>query len=272
MMKLARAAIVAMTCTGLASCGTQVPRIEELPFGQGEEQLLIQAIIQSVHCDLSNAVKEFIKADSEHPPRAAAWFDNWGIQMALTLTIEEKTTLNPGLKWKVPTPLVSALTLGASATGTATATRMDKSNYFYTVKELETMDYCKSGIQPKRGSHSPLIRNDLRLGDFLFEQLSLSATRVAGYPDSAKGIFKQNVLQHQVKFQVLTAVGVTPTVTLVRASFNDGGTTFDTRRDRTSDLLITMGPLDPTQENPSLAPEAENAHLAQQIKAAVSTN
>ncbi|RUW51084.1 hypothetical protein EOA32_17210 [Mesorhizobium sp. M1A.F.Ca.ET.072.01.1.1] len=267
-----RIAAFVVACTSLASCGTQVPRIEEMPYGQGEEQLLIQAIIQSVHCDLSNAVKEFIKADSEHPPRAAAWFENWGIQMALTLTIEEKTTINPGLKWKVPTPLVSALTLGASATGTATATRMDKSNYFYTVKELRTMDYCESGIQPARGLHSPLIRNDLRLGDFLFEQLSVSATRVGAYPDSEKGIFKQNVLQHQVKFEVLTAVGATPTVTLVRASFNDGGTTFDTRRDRTSDLLITMGPLDPAQKNPSLAPEAENAHLAQQIKTAVSAD
>jgi hypothetical protein len=75
-------------------------------------------------------------------------------------------------------------------------------------------------------------------------------------------------LSQEIQLEIITNGGFTPALQLLRVGVNQTGTFFDTGRDRTSDLLVTFGPLDPTQDNSTLAYQASNIHFAQQINIA----
>lgn len=261
----------------LSGCGTFVPDLQELSLDPGAEQKLIQAIVTSIHCDISRAVIQFINQDIETAKfnqgrRLGSWIYNWGAQVTITLTVEEKTIVNPTVVGMPPSPLTSVFTIGGTATGSADATRTEKVNYFYTVQDLYRRGLCTVGEQPNTGAPSLLIQNDLKIGDWLFDQLPVAGTGEATYPGSSGNVFKQNVLSHETKFEVISSGGVTPAWKLVRATINQTGTFFNASRDRTSDLVVTFGPLDPSQNNKALIPQAANLHFVQQLGLANSTN
>ena len=256
--------VTALLSLTLGACGTIVPDLNEAPITPGDEQLLIQAITVSIKCDISNAVNNFIDDDIKsarlnHGERQAIWLDNWGAQAALSLKIDEKTSVNPTLA-AIPSAIFN---VGLSATASTDATRSDKSNFFFKVADLRKMGRCTTGIQPSHGSSSPLIQNTLKTENWLFDQIALGATNELVLPKSAKGVFKQNVLSHDVTFEIMTGFGATPSWKYTHVSVDTTGTLANATRDRTSEILITFGPLDPTQDNEGLIPEAQEFHRAQ---------
>jgi hypothetical protein len=275
-MSIARRILHLSASCLLGGCGLYVPEIQEFPATPPQGQLLVQAIVTSVHCEVANAVKFVIDQDRRgaavNGRRSAAWLDKWGAQIALTLTVEEKSTLNPTAVWTPLSPPSAIFTLGGSATLSTDATRIDKLNFYYTVSELYKRAPCTTGVQPAAPTTSLLIQSDLKLTEWLMDQLTPVGTSEINQPVSSGGVFKQNVLSHEVKFEVVSTGGVTPAWKLVRANFNQSSTLFATTRDRTHDLLITFGPIDPTQKNGGLVTAAANAHLASQIGLSVSTN
>src|ERR1700690_346486 len=72
-----------------------------------------------------------------------------------------------------------------------------------------------------------------------------SFSRATSYASNSTA---QNVIQHDVKFQIVTNGGVTPTWKLVNFTANTSGQFFSLDRDRTQDLLMTFGP---AQKNPN---------------------
>jgi hypothetical protein len=95
----------------LGGCGLYVPEIQDFPATPVQGDLLVKAIVSSVHCEVANAVKEVIDRDKQgaaynRGKRSAAWLDQWGAQMALSLTVEEKSTLNPTAMWTLMNPLI----------------------------------------------------------------------------------------------------------------------------------------------------------------------
>jgi hypothetical protein len=261
----------------LSGCGTFVPGLQEMSLDPAAEQKLIQAIVTSIHCDISRAVIQFIDQDVQTAKfnrgrRLGSWIDNWGAQVTITLAVEDKTVVNPTAVGMPPSPLTSVFTIGGTAIGSTDATRTEKVNFFYTVQELYNRGLCTVGEQPNTGAPSLLIQNDLKIGDWLFDQLPVAGTREGTYPGSAGNAFKQNVLSHETKFEVVISGGVTPAWKLVRATVNQTGTFFNASRDKTSDLIVTFGPLDPKQNNKALIPQAENLHFVQQLGLANSTN
>src|SRR5262249_42716785 len=95
-----------------------------------------------------------------------------------------------------------------------------------------------------------------------------------------------NVIQHEVKFEIVSNGSATPAWKLVEFTANTSGTFLSAGRDRTQDLTITFGPLADgvasaataghtpktarVTRSPQLSTPAENAHLAAQIGLAVS--
>jgi hypothetical protein len=260
----------------VSGCGLIVPELQEFPATPPDGQLLVQAIVTSVHCEVADAVKAFIDQDIQNAAvngtRSGAWLDHWGAQMALTLTVEEKSTLNPTAVWTPISPPTSIFALSGTGTLSSDATRIDKLNFYYTIPQLYKRAPCTAGVQPRAPTTSLLIQSDLKLKEWLFDQLSPIGTGEVTLPVSSGGIFKQNVLSHEVKFEVVSTGGITPAWKLKRATVDQTGTLFATTRDRTHDLLITFGPIDPSQKNGGLDAAATSAHLASQIGLAVSTN
>jgi len=115
-----------------------------------------------------------------------------------------------------------------------------------------------SGADP---SGSLLIRNDLKIGELLDARLLPAVAGNASTPDNRD----ENVLSHQITFEVVSSGGITPTWQLTRATINGAGTLLSSNRDRTHDLVITFGPLDKPRGGKSLIAIAEQSHFTSQL-------
>jgi hypothetical protein len=274
-MSVSRILLPFAIASWLAGCGTYVPEIQEFPGGPADGQLLVQDIVQSVHCEVANAVSEVINADillakqKNHGFRSIGWLDTWGAQLTLTLTVVEKSAFSPNGAYVPASPITSLFTLAGAAGLTSEATRTDTLNYFYSVADLTRAAPCSfhSGGPP----NSLLVQSDLKLREWLFSQLMSFGTGVVDYPTNPAGSFKQNVLSHEVKFVVSTSGSLNPAWTLVRGTINQSGSLLSANRDRTHDLLITFGPID-KDATKGLASAAAETHFAKQVGLAVATN
>jgi hypothetical protein len=265
---LARQTVVLGLALSAGGCGTYVPELREFPnYTQADTQNMIDAIVQSVRCELSRAITAVVDNDiSESRLRQnkrtySDFLGGWGAEVALTLTIVEKTSAAPSVLWTPPSPASSVFTLSAGVSDSAQATRIEKMNFFYTVAELYSLP-CK-GSEIRYDSF--LIQNDLKIADLLLGRIGPTTLGTAQTPGSGQ----KNVLSHEISFQVVTGGSVTPMLKLVRATVNQSGTFLGLSRDRTHDLLITFGPL--ASGGKSLIAIAEQSHFASQITSGVTT-
>jgi hypothetical protein len=234
----------------VAGCGLLVPEIQENRFSPADGQLMVQAIIQSVHCEAIKALKNLraddianAKRDQRRP--VTDFLLGWGVQMTLTLTIDEKSTLNPNSVWMPISPLTSVFTLSGAGTLSADATRTDKMSFYYKVSDLLKRGYCATGVQHGNET-SLLVQSDLKLEEWLADYLMPLGTSHGQAPTSKGGILKSTVLSHDVKFEVLSSGSLTPAWKLTRATVNQSGSFLSASRDRTHDLIFTLGPGDDT--------------------------
>jgi hypothetical protein len=257
----------------LSGCGLFVPEIQENPFAPGHAVLMVQAIANSVHCEMGNALKDVLIADLEtakkyHQKPITEFLLRWGTEMTLTLTIDEKSSLGPNLTWMPPSPASAIFTLGAGLGGAADATRTEKMSFYYLVPDLLKLPYCATGVQ-MGDENSLLVRSDLKLKEWLQDYLSIIGTQVGQAPVTSSGALKDTVLSHDIKFDITTSGNITPSWKLTRVTANPTGPLFSTSRDRTHDLTITMGPGDKTG---FLGRAASDASAAIQIGNAVASS
>jgi hypothetical protein len=264
----ARHALVLGLALGASGCGTYVPELREFPnYTQADTQNMIDAIVQSVRCELSRAVTSVVDNDiSESRLRQSRrtysdFLSNWGAEVLLTFTVVEKASGAPSVLWAPPSPVSSVFTLSASLSGSAQATRIEKMNFFYTVAELYGLP-CK-GSEVRYDSF--LIQNDLKIADLLLGRIGAATLGTAHTPGSGQ----KNVLSHEISFQVITGGSATPMLKLVRATINQSGTFLAASRDRTHDLLITFGPI--AAGGRSLIAIAEQTHISSQTTSGVTT-
>jgi hypothetical protein len=256
----------------LAGCGTYVPEIRDFPNNgtSAQNNQLVQAILVSVRCEIQDAVTKVINADLEsgriNGSFAAQFLRGWGAQVALTLQLEEKSAINPNGVYAPLTPLTSLFTLSAGFEASADATRIDKVNYKYKVSDLYLGPggrRCIRDENPPRDSL--LIQSDLKLGEWLSAMINGTATNII------TSVGKENVLSHQVTFEVITSGDITPAWKLVTGSINQSGTFLAAKRDRTHDLVITFGPLDGGRTGNFLIPIAESTHIQSQLSSGITT-
>ena len=88
----------------LGGCGTYVPNIQEFPGDTVDGQLFVQKIVQNINCEITDAVRYVVEQDKKLPRRTAAWFEDRGVQTTLTLTMDEKGSVNPVVNWLPPSP------------------------------------------------------------------------------------------------------------------------------------------------------------------------
>jgi hypothetical protein len=265
---LARRAAVLGLALSASGCGTYVPELREFPnYTQADTQNMIDAIVQSVRCELSHAITAVVDNDiSESRLRQSKrtysdFLGGWGAEVAFTFTIVEKTSVAPSVLWMPPSPASSVFTLSAGISGSTQATRIEKMNFFYTVAELYGLPCKGSDVR----YDSFLVQNDLKIADILLGRIGPATLGTAHTPGSGQ----KNVLSHEISFQVVTGGSATPMLKLVRATVNQSGTFLGMSRDRTHDLLITFGPL--ASGGKSLIAIAEQSHFGSQITSGVTT-
>jgi hypothetical protein len=86
----------------LGGCGLHVPEVQEW-YEPPEDQLFTEnQLINNVKCELHKGLDTALA--KYHIPEgkgiyAADWFRSWKATVNLKLTVEEKSTINPGLSW-----------------------------------------------------------------------------------------------------------------------------------------------------------------------------
>jgi hypothetical protein len=224
---------------------------------------------------------QFVAAPDHPPPahRDLGWFVNkWSAQVTLNLIIIENTGLTPGLTLNTPLRTATTKFAGASsvttpqsfmfgfgATASSTATRNDKLNMFFTVKELlHATPSANLTCIPNQPTKADLfVQSDLKLYDWMRDTLLPYDVGIINYNNNSTA---QNAITHDIKFEIVSDGNINPQWKLVNISANTSPNLVAVGRDRTQELIITFGPT----QNGQLAPAAANSHLATETGAAVS--
>ncbi len=280
---IAKTAGVLGMLLSLSGCGTQVPRLTEFWGDADSSHLAIIAVVNQLQCELKNAVHSL-------DDNLSRVISSWLVQANLTLTVDERTELNPGLT--LTTPFAPSITrfssgnvtvnpnfsFGLGAALSAQTTRILKLNFLYRISEVMSLERARDESVSVCAERIPsgylLTQSDLRIGEALRAGLaSTAATALGTIPPAA--------IVHQVTFQIRTSGGLTPSWRLVRVSANTSATTqlFGAARNRTQDVTFTFGPPasapQPASQllaQPTLAPAAQNAALAAEIGSAVAAS
>jgi len=297
----------------LAGCGLVTPGLEEF-YDPQDTKTMVDALVYHVQCEVQSQIQFLILDDIEasrivlpstNKPqgRRLEWLEKWGSQVTLTLTVDEKSSLNPGVSFnkilenattKFPSGNVTtpqSFSLGLGATGSADATRKETLTWFIDFKTFldpkslslarrerdrlyQAAREAGTGTVPSNceEQNGILIQGDLKLREWLYAVMLPAFPQGGAIPDYAGSlaaeakVSKKDVISHEVTFVILYSGNVTPSWKLVRVTANQGSLPFfSAQRSRTQDLLITMGP------SAAGAPsqEVQNATLASQIGIAV---
>jgi hypothetical protein len=240
-----RFAIPLMTSFLLGGCGTYVPSIQEFPGNAATGQDFVRAIVLNVSCELQNAVNEVIRSDIDNvrsglfKQRRTAWLDTWGVQMTLNLTVSERSTANPSVQWMRLNP--ADFTLAGGATLQAEATRINKLGSYYTLPDLVNRNFCDQASRP---GGLFMMQSDLKLKEWLYDTVMLQGQKTVQFPDDKSGPFGQDVISHQVTFEVVSTGSITPAWKLKSVLIDPSGSLLEANRTRKHDLLLTFGPAD----------------------------
>jgi hypothetical protein len=301
-----------LAACSLSSCGTYVPNIQEFYETPGDAARLINDIIENVKCEVKTSVQTIILQDMKDAKtlirgapqeRKTAWLDTWAAQAVLNLTIEEKTSLSPGLSLNTPVhnavtnfagqtvpgsvpsvlnPAVAANTFGSLVTsqsyifglgGTASADAMRKETLslfidFKTFTDRESLRKAKLEMAESGGiapscARGSLVESDLKLGEWLYDAV-LPGYVDTTYGDSlAKAAAKKDAISHEVSFVIAYGGNVTPSWKLVRVSADQGSGSLFNAQRTKTQDMIIT--LGPPAPDGQLAQAAQNAILASQI-------
>lgn len=284
-----RREFVLASVLSLGACGLSVPDIKEAwdadrPANQitGEPKISGTAQIEfeikkRIYCDLKEAVQAVNSIevstgpyDKLGAPKKGIIPPKWGVQISLSLQVDESSALNPGLTFDEL--ISSSFSLGLGGTLSSTATRIDKFNPSWSIAYLMKPDtshsVCKAGNDPfeqmrwQPASSSPFIlQSDLGIKEWL--QGAMFTDVLLHSVGSPGGDTKPDTVSYEIKFAIVSSGTVTPTWKLVKFSANTSGDFLSFNRTRTHDLIITIGPNDST---------TLDSHLASQIGNAVSNS
>jgi hypothetical protein len=217
----------------ITGCGLYVPEIQD--FGDKVTgQQLVQSITYNVTCEVQDAIA------AVYQNRKSTFLDTWGVQLTLNLQVEEKSSVNPVVNWLPPSPANAVFNLSAGGTLSADATRTDKLNSYFTVAKLRRLGPCDPATRP---GGLLLMQSNLGLDEWLISNLTASDTGEVNYTgDYSDGPLGQNVLSHEIKFDLTNTGNITPGWALTRVMVNQSGDFLSATRDRTNDLTITLGP------------------------------
>jgi hypothetical protein len=302
----------------VGGCGAVIPSFGEF-YDTVPPEFLVDAIVGHVHCEVKSQVQFLILDDYDRVlfgrvltgkplTRRLTWLDDWAAQVTLTLTVDEKSTISPGVtlntvlpnavstfsSGNVTTPQSSSVALGAS--GSVDGTRKGIVSWYIDFREF-TKDPMKLAAARRardklyadaRAAGTPtvaspcnkprgvLIEGDIGFREWLYMTLKPAFVEGGVTGDFAEDlkneikISKKDALQNQVTFVVQYSGNVTPSWKLLRVSANPTGPFLSAQRTRTQDLAITLGPA-PDDAKVAGMVAAQNQALATAIGNAVAS-
>jgi len=262
----------AVFACALTSCGTFVPDFAEF-YDTVPPEDLIDAIVSHVHCEVKSQVEFIILDDFERTEvdlgtgqrfeRKLKWLDDWGAQVMLTLTVDEKTTLSPGVTLNKVLPNVvtpfsngnvtspQSINISFGAGGSADATRKAVISWFIDFREFTKEGTEKPSVQEKLkaagkdGTKTPAkkkskpdtLTKELVAASRVYAQLRRQAREAGtgqigsicnGPRDSPRGV----LIEGDLKFREWLLMVLTP-------AFPDNAVTGDFAQDLQNEIKVS---------------------------------
>ena len=244
-----------------------VPGIED--FSQKvPEGLEENTIVNQVKCEIHLGVQDAL-ANPMPNGNSIAWLKDWAAKVSMTLTVDEKGALAPGLTFSSPFEKASqtfSMDLGAAAS--TQATRKETIQFTYAFDDLLNEGKIKG---PCSNEDGVLVHSDLKIHEFIMNKVmvaQISGSVVAGAPPPPNVGSPYSTFSDQVTFVVAVSANANPSFKLVRFAINSKASLVSASRTKTQDILITLAKKDKsaTATSPAtLSQEGENVHNAQLI-------
>jgi hypothetical protein len=216
----------------LAGCGLRVPPIQEVG-DRTDGQRFVQAVVTNINCELRGAFNDLRQSYPQ-----GTFLDKWGVQTTLTLTYDESGALVPTVLG-TPAPAIGVFSIGAGLNLSSEAVRTETLNAYFLVSDLDKARCSDAAL-----ANGPfLFQSDLKLSEWLFDVVSTSMTQTVNF-DVTTAAWKSNVIQHEIKFIIITSGTLNPSWKISTVTVNTGNL-LSLGRTRTNDLIITLGPAVP---------------------------
>jgi hypothetical protein len=242
----------------LAACGLYTP--DKDPFTsdkpishnslETKQGLYEDGVVDHVVCEITQGLIAAQKLQ-----KFQSFVSNWGTTVSLTLTVEDQTGLAPGISTINPLQnvifpfpaggnVVSPQSFSLNIGGTASVNALRTETIQFTVRNQDLIRYpCdikRTGI---------LIDGNLKIAEFIYDK--------AFVINQGNGLWRGDYIPYNTWSEEITFVSAyggtaTPTWKLARLSANTSSNLFTAERTNTNDLIITLGPLDPCQQDPRL--------------------
>ena len=260
----------------LCGCGVVTPNIQEVWGNENDAGAMESAVANEIECELAQVVTQTYRtihsgrtpAEVKELQNKYGYIFDWNAQTILTFVADEQSTLNPTPSWTSklhPLSKSGTFTLGLTGTYRNQATRTDKVTLNYRLKDFlqQSNPACDSKVFHKG---SLFIQSDLKIGEWLRQALDIAVSQ-SPLPNPPQFPKKVDAISHDVKFDILSSGGVATTWKLVE--FGTGSNSLvSAQRDRSQDLLLTMGP--PDKANPDqLGPAGQISVISSQLGNAV---
>jgi hypothetical protein len=252
----------------LSSCGLYVPEKDLFKEnivddnGKSTQGNIESNIIANIRCELT---KGLYKAVAEgHSP----WLTTWGTTIALNLTWDETSSFNTGANYTKLTGTTNNFSLGAGLSASAKSTRAE--NITFTLENITLLKEAgltakNPGLDCSAIEHGVTVRSNLKIDEFVYDKATIVADREARTRPAVYSPF--SVFQETITFVITQSGGITPGLKLTRLTFNPTAPFLGATRVKTSQIILTLGPL---QAAPSAAGVVELSEQARiQHEAAV---
>jgi predicted transport protein len=272
-MSCRRLAVGAFLIVPLSGCGLYTPDLHDFYQPKSYQREFESIIINNVKCELHVAVQDTLENLSKGYHKDVSWLGRWGAKVNMRLSIEEKSSLGPGvsLEKTFENVALQSFTLGLGGSGTAGATREETIEFTYAFSDLLAERRETDCSRKEKGLQ---IESDLKIRDFIYNKMFIAA--LPGTVDSPKPkASPYSVFSYHVTFVQNYSGDVTPTWKFLRVTVNPDSPLFHAERNRTNDLTITLGETAPaTKFKPAvLSFDAQLVHnsilIGQQVGTAV---
>lgn len=245
-----------MISIGLAGCGLQVPDMGAFGETPLEEAFTEMDLVNHIKCEIHLGVRDALNVWKKGGPaggNGVDWLKAWDAKVNLSLTVDDTTSVNPGVSLTRPmnnvishfvdggdvtSPQSFAMGLGLQAS--AQSTRIEILAFTFHVADLLKYDPLRDDETSCNGHGRVSVLGTLKINEFIVSKSGMAAS-----PDTVpnNGVISPfTAFNDEVTFIVTFGGDATPQWTLVRVTANSTSPFLNAVRKRTQDVTVTMGP------------------------------
>lgn len=202
----------------------------------------------NVACEISHGLWK--AAHIEGASKTLAWLTKYGALVTFKLVAEDQSAFNPNASFISPIPGMQtfAVSIGASGTANATQTRTFQTTYPDGTLYNDAKINHQIGIDDcKNREKGIMIESNLGIADYIYDTAFQAARSVN--PDKLTTTAPLSQMQYEINFVASVGGNLTPTWKFTKVNVNSSGSLLTATRTNTSDVLMTIGPLNEDTRN-----------------------